>query len=251
MFLFLIWVRIQILFVNFNLISSCSLHGSRTSLGHESFLLMVEDSKALPPGLKVISVRRGVQPHELHCPEHLIRWVIRKRLQETCSWFFVLNDYIYNITQRPMVIKRYRDHIVTNMLHVSMQEQWSSNVVDWASVFIEVLISVQEQDGVDSVDYSREVSQTSENQTNEELNSATAMPETNSDERKKDRDHDLAAKLATAHHQDWISLKTWPKEKKPLETKRPMMIITFRGGCRNIFRWGHMPYVYFSVGGIS
>lgn len=170
MFLFLIWVRIQILFVNFNLISSCSLHGSRTSLGHESFLLMVEDSKALPPGLKVISVRRGVQPHELHCPEHLIRWVIRKRLQETCSWFSVLNDYIYRITQRPMVIKRYRDHIVTNMLHVSMQEQWSSNVVDWASVFIEVLISVQEQDGVDSVDYSREVSQTSENQTNEELN---------------------------------------------------------------------------------
>lgn len=160
----------SIFFVNFNLISSCSLHGSRTSLGHESFLLMVEDSKALPPGLKVISVRRGVQPHELHCPEHLIRWVIRKRLQETCSWFSVLNDYIYRITQRPMVIKRYRDHIVTNMLHVSMQEQWSSNVVDWASVFIEVLISVQEQDGVDSVDYSREVSQTSENQTNEELN---------------------------------------------------------------------------------
>lgn len=69
-----------------------------------------------------------------------------------------------------MLIIRYRDHIVTNMLHVSMQEQWSSNVVDWASVFIKVLISVQEQDGVDSVDYSREVSQTSENQTNEELN---------------------------------------------------------------------------------
>ena len=81
-----------------------------------------------------------------------------------------------------------------------MFEQWSSNVVDWASVFIKVLIAVQEQDGVDSVDYSWEVSQTSENQTNEELNSATAMPETNSDGRKKDRDQDLAAKLATTHH---------------------------------------------------
>lgn len=57
-----------------------------------------------------------------------------------------------------------------NILYVSIQEQWSSNVVDRASAFIKVVIAVQEQDGVDRVDYSREVSQTSENQTNEELN---------------------------------------------------------------------------------